>query len=484
MLKRFGLRFVMWLFLADLTLTAFALRLSSAVRLWLPWGAEIDLETVTLSFYVYLMVLFIWAVVFQMFSVYDPKRTLRLVDELQQLVLAAFMSTLGLAGALYFSFRDISRLQVIYFFGLDLALLMGLRVLLRLLFHLQGERRHNARRVLIIGAGQVGQQVAAMIREFAWAGLELVGYLDDAPYWTRYNASPERSTVLDTVQCDGPPVLGGLEDALRLVKELQIDEVVVALPLRDHERLAAVTYALQEVPVNIRVVPDYFNLVFLRAAAEDFGGMPLITLREPALTEFQRVVKRAFDLVLGTVLMVASLPLMALIALAIKLDSPGPIIFKHQRAGENGKLFLMYKFRSMVEGADERREEVIGRAPDGTIIHKRPDDPRVTRVGRFIRAFSLDEMPQLFNVLRGEMSLVGPRPEIPWLVKGYEEWQRKRFAVPPGITGWWQVNGRADKLMHAHTEEDLFYIKNYSLLLDLQILWRTVGAVLKRRGAY
>ncbi len=476
MLKRFGLRFVMWLFLADLTLTAFALRLSSAARLWLPWGADIDLETVTLSFYVYLIVLLIWAVVFQMFSVYDPKRTLRLVDELQQLVLVAFMSTLGLAGALYFSFRDISRLQVIYFFGLDLALLMGLRVLLRLLFHLQGERRHNARRVLIIGAGQVGQQVAAMIREFAWAGLELVGYLDDA--------SPERSTVLDTVQCDDLPVLGGLEDAQRLVKERQIDEVVVALPLRAHERLAAVTYALQEVPVNIRVVPDYFNLVFLRAAAEDFGGMPLITLREPALTEFQRVVKRAFDLVLGAVLMVASLPLMALIALAIKLDSPGPIIFKHQRAGENGKLFLMYKFRSMVEGADERREEVIGRAPDGTIIHKRSDDPRVTRVGRFIRAFSLDEMPQLFNVLRGEMSLVGPRPEIPWLVKGYEEWQRKRFAVPPGITGWWQVNGRADKLMHAHTEEDLFYIKNYSLLLDLQILWRTVGAVLKRRGAY
>ena len=468
MLKRFGLRFVMWLFLADLTLTAFALRLSSAVRLWLPWGADIDLETVTLSFYIYLMVLLIWAVVFQMFSVYDPKRTLRLVDELQQLVLAVFMSTLGLAGALYFSFRDISRLQVIYFFGLDLALLLGLRVLLRLLFHLRGEHRHNARRVLVVGAGQVGQEVAAMIREYAWAGLELVGYLDDA--------SLERS--------NGLPVLGGPEDAQRLVREWQIDEVVVALPLRDHEHLAAVTYALQEVPVNIRVVPDYFNLVFLRAAVEDFGGMPLITLREPALTEFQRVVKRAFDLVLGTVLLVASLPLMAFIALAIKLDSPGPIIFRHQRVGENGKLFLMYKFRSMVEGADERREEVIGHAPDGTIVHKRPDDPRVTRVGRFIRTFSLDEMPQLFNVLRGEMSMVGPRPEIPWLVEQYEKWQRKRFAVPPGITGWWQVNGRADKLMHAHTEEDLFYIKNYSLLLDLQILWRTVGAVLKRKGAY
>lgn len=468
MLKRFGLRLVVWVCLADLALTEIALRLSGTLRLWLPLGTELDLSKVTLCFYVYLMVTLIWAVVFQLFSVYDPKRTLRLVDELQQLVPAIFMSTLVFAGALYFSFRDISRLQVIYFFGIDLALLLGLRVLLRLAFHLQGGRRYNARRVLVVGAGKVGQEVAAMIRQYAWAGLELVGYLDDNP----------------CKRDNGLPVLGVLEDAPRLVREMEIDEVVVALPLRDHERLAAVTFALQQVPVNIRVVPDYFNLVFLRASVEDFGGMPLITLREPALTEFQRTVKRAFDLVVGTVLTVVSLPLMALIALAIKLDSPGPAIFKQQRVGENGRLFLMYKFRSMVDGADERREEVIKCASDGTIVHKYPDDPRITRVGHFIRVLSLDELPQLFNVLKGEMSLVGPRPEMLWLVEEYEDWQLKRFTVPQGITGWWQVNGRSDKLMHEHTEEDLFYIKNYSLLLDLQILWRTVGAVLKQAGAY
>ena len=468
MLKRFGLRLVVWVCLADLALTEIALRLSGTLRLWLPLGTELDLSKVTLCFYVYLMVTLIWAVVFQLFSVYDPKRTLRLVDELQQLVPAIFMSTLVFAGALYFSFRDISRLQVVYFFGIDLALLLGLRVLLRLAFHLQGGRRYNARRVLVVGAGKVGQEVAAMIRQYAWAGLELVGYLDDNP----------------CKRDNGLPVLGVLEDAPRLVREMEIDEVVVALPLRDHERLAAVTFALQQVPVNIRVVPDYFNLVFLRASVEDFGGMPLITLREPALTEFQRTVKRAFDLVVGTVLTVVSLPLMALIALAIKLDSPGPAIFKQQRVGENGRLFLMYKFRSMVDGADERREEVIKCASDGTIVHKYPDDPRITRVGHFIRVLSLDELPQLFNVLKGEMSLVGPRPEMLWLVEEYEDWQLKRFTVPQGITGWWQVNGRSDKLMHEHTEEDLFYIKNYSLLLDLQILWRTVGAVLKQAGAY
>jgi len=468
MLKRLGLRLAVWMCLVDLALTGLALHLSGTFRLWLSLGAKVDLNKVTLNFYVYLMVLAIWTVTFQVFSVYDAKRTLRLVDELQQLIPATFMSTLIFAGALYFSFRDISRLQVTYFFAIDLSLLVGLRALLRLGFRLQGSHRYNTRRVLVVGAGKVGQEVAAMIREYVWAGLELVGYLDDDP----------------RKRDNGLPVLGVLEDSTRLVKELDIDEVVVALPLRDHERLATVTYALQQVPVNIRVVPDYFSLVFLRASVEDFGGMPLITLREPALTEFQRAVKRIFDLVVGSILTVVSLPLMALIALAIKLDSPGPVIFKQQRVGENGKLFFMYKFRSMVDGADERREEVIQRASDGTIAHKWPDDPRVTRLGRFLRAFSLDELPQLFNVLRGEMSLVGPRPEMPWLVEKYENWQLKRFTVPQGITGWWQVNGRASKLMHENTEEDLFYIKNYTLLLDLQILWRTIGAVLKRKGAY
>jgi exopolysaccharide biosynthesis polyprenyl glycosylphosphotransferase len=468
MLKHFGLRFVFWLYLADLALTAFALRLSSAIRLWLPWGAEVDLETVTLTFYIYPMVLVIWAAVFQLFSVYDPKRTLRLADEIQRLVLAALTATFVFAGALYFSFRGVSRLQVIYFCGLDLSLLVGLRVLLRSVFHLQGNHRHDARRVLVIGAGRVGQAAATMIQEYAWAGLELVGYLDDDP----------------RKRGNGLPVLGVLEEAPKLVRELEVDEVVVALPLRDHERLAHITYALHRVPVNIRVVPDYFNLVFLRASVEDFGGMPLITLREPALNQFQRATKRAFDLVVGTALAVVALPPMLLIALAIKLDSPGPAIFKQQRVGENGELFMMYKFRSMIENADEHREEVIAYTPDGTLVHKNPDDPRVTRVGRFIRSFSLDELPQLLNVLKGEMSLVGPRPEMPWLVEAYEDWQLKRFTVPQGITGWWQINGRANKLMHRHVEEDLFYIKNYSLLLDIQILGRTIGAVLNRRGAF
>ena len=138
----------------------------------------------------------------------------------------------------------------------------------------------------------------------------------------------------------------------------------------------------------------------------------------------------------------------------------------------------------MYQDAEARQDEVTTQTADGQIIYKSPNDPRVTRVGRFIRRTSLDELPQLFNVLKGDMSLVGPRPELPWLVEKYQPWQRKRFAVPQGITGWWQINGRSDKPMHLHIEEDLYYIQNYSLLLDIRILWATLGAVIKRKGAF
>jgi exopolysaccharide biosynthesis polyprenyl glycosylphosphotransferase len=196
------------------------------------------------------------------------------------------------------------------------------------------------------------------------------------------------------------------------------------------------------------------------------------------------MVKRAFDLIVGSVIQIFVAPVMILIAFAIKISSPGPILFKQRRVGENGRLFWMYKFRSMIVDADTQLREVIREDEEGNIIHKTPHDPRITYIGRFIRRTSLDELPQLFNVMKGEMSLVGPRPELPFLVEKYEPWQRKRFAVPQGITGWWQVNGRSDKPMHLHTEDDLYYVQNYSLLLDMRILIKTIWVVLRGKGAY
>ncbi|MCC7208970.1 MAG: sugar transferase, partial [Anaerolineae bacterium] len=194
------------------------------------------------------------------------------------------------------------------------------------------------------------------------------------------------------------------------------------------------------------------------------------------LTPQQRAMKRAMDILLTSLALVFALPIMAIVALAIKLDSPGPILFKQRRVGEGGRLFYVYKFRSMVANAEALQAKVNQTDEHGNVIHKSKHDPRVTRVGRIIRKTSLDELPQLFNVLEGTMSLVGPRPELPWLVEQYQPWQRKRFLVPQGITGWWQVNGRSEKPCHLSTEQDLWYIEHYSVWLDIIVLLKTIPA--------
>jgi exopolysaccharide biosynthesis polyprenyl glycosylphosphotransferase len=465
LLRRYGVS--IGLFIGDLLLTLAALFCSAWWRPYLPLGHYVPPDRATPAWQVYLLVGLIWAGVFLILGVYDTARHHRVVDELQTVTVSVGLAGLVFAGALYFSFREISRLQALLFITLDWSLLLGFRLVARALLRLF-RPAVGARRVLVVGAGPVGQDAAGMIQQYAWAGLELVGFLDD-----KVPESPQ-----------DPPILGRLEQAVQVVESQRVDEVVVALPLRAHRRLVETVLALQRTRASVRVVPDFFDLAFVRASLEDFGGMPLIGLREPALDPFQRAVKRALDLMLACVALLISLPIMALVALGIKLDSPGPVLFKQQRVGENGRLFWMYKFRSMVEDADAHVGDVIKTNEDGALLYKRQDDPRVTRIGRIIRRLSLDELPQFFNVLKGEMSLVGPRPELPWLVEEYEDWQCKRFAVPQGITGWWQVNGRSDKPMHLHTEEDLYYIQHYSLLLDLQILWRTLGAVLRSRGAY
>ena len=313
--------------------------------------------------------------------------------------------------------------------------------------------------------------MAEGVRAQSASGLQLVGCVDSEVGWL----SPDNPAA---------PLLGTIQSAPSLVKQNAVDEVIFALPMRDHRAIESLVVALEDQPVRVRVVPDFLDLAMSRATIEDFNGLPLVGLRDSAIDDFDRVVKRVFDLVISTFTLLVAWPIMLVIAVAIKFDSPGPAVFVQERIGENGQPFNMFKFRSMVVDAEQLASSVVHEDDEGVLIHKLPDDPRVTRIGQFIRRMSLDELPQLFNVLRGEMSLVGPRPELPSLVEHYETWQRRRFAVPPGMTGWWQVNGRSDRLMHLHTEDDLYYIQNYSPLLDSQILWPTVGVVLRGRGAF
>lgn len=467
MFRKFSMNYAILSLGMDLLGTVAAFWLAGWLRAVLPWGEPAGPWGVYPAL-LYWIGLLVWLSIALVCSLYDPRRTYKAVDEFQSLFLAMFFFALAMAGLLYFTQRGLSRILLVYATLVQGTLLLGWRVVSRLVFLVLNGRVYRARRVLIVGAGTTGRRAAGMIREYAWTGLHLVGYMDDDAL----------------LRENGLPVLGSVAETRQVVEREQVDDVVVALPRKAYGKVNQLVVSLQNLPVNIRVVPDYFSLALYRATVEDFGGLPMINLRDPALNDVQRLVKRLFDLIAGSLAILLALPLMGLVALAIKLSSPGPILFKQRRVGENGRLFEMYKFRSMVVGAETMQWEVSDVDENGRVVHKKQDDPRVTRVGRFIRKFSLDELPQLFNVLKGEMTLVGPRPEMPWLVETYEPWQHKRFAVPQGITGWWQVNGRSDRLMHLHIEDDLHYIQNYSLLLDLFILWKTIWVVLRGRGAY
>lgn len=458
MFRRFSTNFAILSILIDAGLTLVALNL--AVKL-LPTFSGAP-EPITFPSFLYALVPPFWAIIFIFSAVYDPRRIPRVVDEFQSVTIATCFATLAFAGLLFFVAPAGSRSLFVLFILLDLALLLGWRTVLRLTVNL-GSLAPAGRRVLIVGCGEVGQRTGQMIQQYSWMGLQLVGYLDDG-------LNPEL------------PILGPVNEAQAIVRQQRIDDVVITLPQQAYGQINNLVLALHKLPVEVRVVPDYFSLALYRAKAEDFGGLPMISLRDPALNHLQRLVKRIFDLVIGGLAFLVVLPLFGGIAMAIALTSQGPVFYLQQRVGENGRPFTMYKFRTMRLNADQ--EPMGQEMVNGRPVYKIKNDPRVTPIGRFLRRTSLDELPQLLNVLKGEMSLVGPRPEMPWLVEKYEPWQRKRFAVPQGMTGWWQVNGRADRPMHLHTEDDLYYIQNYSIWMDLYILIKTPYVILRGQGAY
>jgi exopolysaccharide biosynthesis polyprenyl glycosylphosphotransferase len=466
MLRRFRW-VVLALFLLDILFTEAALYRSDLVRRSLDIGRPINPAVSFLNPYIYLMVAFIFPLVFQMLGVYRSEQAVKFLAQVRRLMLAVPVATFLLAGALYLSFRDVPRLLVFYFAIFDLALLSLLRLLVSLVLQLLPERSRPISRVLVVGAGEMGRAVAKAIKKQFGAGSAIAGFADDG----------EPDAELEY------PLLGPVDKAPYLAEVYRCDQVVIALPRSDAARLEQIVYDLQVLPLRVHIVPDFLGLAMARASVEEIAGLPLIGLREPAIEGGIWAAKRTFDLVVSVAALLFLWPLMLFIALLIKLDSPGPVIFKQRRVGENNRPFWIYKFRTMVKDAGDAPPKL---QPDeqGRIVFKVPDDPRVTRVGRALRRTSMDELPNLFNVIKGEMSLVGPRPEVRSIAEGYEMWQRGRLAVPPGMTGWWQVSGRSDLPMHLNTQYDLYYVQNYSMWLDLKILFKTIGTVIRGRGAY
>ena len=466
---RYSFRQLVTLMLSDCAAIIVALFLSSFLRMHLELGTAGPDSGFQTPPSLYVVAPILWILALHLAQVYSLRHNLSLQIEITNLVLGHVGATLLFWGVLYIGFRDYSRLQSIYAVVLTLIFLLSRRLLSRALFSVISNRDHESCRVLIVGNDETAQRLGQAITYSRSFRLRLVGYV-------RQTDTPGSAEITD----EG--LLGSIQDLPSLIQEHGITDIVISLQWFDREASLLIAQILKLVEahaVSVRVAPDYSDVAYFHTSSEAFAGIPLIGIREPIFTHSERIIKRTVDIVFSGFALVLCAPLFLLIAIAIRSDSPGPILLSQERIGYRGRRFAMYKFRSMVHSPDG--QPISG--PTFNLV-KLKDDPRITRVGKILRRTSLDELPQFFNVLVGDMSLVGPRPEVPWMVEHYEWWQRKRFEVPQGMTGWWQVNGRADKPMYFHTSDDLYYIRNYSLWLDFRILVRTGVAVIFGRGAY
>lgn len=408
-------------------------------------------------------------------GLYQDERDRTLAEEVVKIGNATSNAAIVLM-ALSFLLRPLvfSRLMIVQAAIISLLLLMVFRWLLRLLRNYLHRRGVGIETVLVVGGGEIGRHVIRTIVARPALGMRLLGFLDDDPE----RGSKPLGRVL---------ALGSIDQLEKIIDNQRVDLVIVTLPWKSQRRILQIVEECQNKNARVLVVPDLFQLNMAHIQVDMLGGLPLLSARRP--TDFRRaqlLMKRVMDFVIILVALPVVLPIALLTALVIRLDSKGDVLFYQTRIGYKGKPFKMIKFRSMVTNAEDLQDQVVVRTaddPEGK-LQRKDDDPRITRVGRFIRRTSIDELPQLINVLRGEMSLVGPRPALPQEIALYKAWHHQRLGALPGITGLWQVSGRSDIPFEEKVLLDIYYIENWSLGLDIQIALQTVPEVLFSRGAY
>ncbi len=446
----------------DVVTLAVAFALSWYVRFtWFSWEVlpptNETLETLAL-------VLVIFPVVFRGSNLYTTNRSRSHISEVFEVFKATVLSTLVLVGVSYFIRERYSRLTIVLFAGFAFVSLSTVRLAFRALFNELRRRGVNLKTILVVGAGALGQRVVETIEQHRELGFKVTGLL------TR---KPEKvgTTVLRT------PVIGLFSDLERVLDEKPVDQVILALPLDEQGQLREIMEVLALRTVDVKVVPDLFNYVTLRGGLEEFGGLPIISLQGAPLEGWNRIAKRAFDILLSSVALLLLVPVMGVLAVLVKLTSRGPIFYAQERMGMDGHLFHMFKFRTMRVDAEKEGARFAT-----------PNDDRRTPIGAFLRKTSLDELPQFWNVFVGDMSLVGPRPERPVFIEEFKKQIPRyhlRHMVKSGITGWAQINGlRGDTSIKDRIDYDLYYIENWSLLFDLKILLRTALGGFLSKNAY
>ena len=451
------------LFVADLGLIAFAWVAAWYVRFevmtppqWLPLGRYLEFLP---------GVLVIWGTVFLFSGLYRTRRAQRLPLIVFAVARAVVFGVLASVAATFF-YREFSfsRLHMLFFGVGSSVLLVLLRLAIYAVLRRARQQGKNLRRVLVVGAGRAGQRLASAFRQYPWMGFEVVGFLDDRQ--------------------DGPDVLGPVDDLVPVMDRLAaggqaVDMVYVCLPSWASEKMEHIIDAASTRLAHVCLVPDLFQFdMILNSRVSDIDGLPVIHLIDETPFDFRRVVKRGADIVFSLAVLVLLAPVFVVIALAVKLSSPGPVFYRQERMGLNGRTFEMLKFRSMPVAAEAKSGAVWAKAGEN----------RATPVGTLLRRTSLDELPQFLNVLLGDMSVVGPRPERPVFIEEFKErvpHYMLRHKVKAGITGWAQVNGwRGNTSIEKRIEYDLYYIQHWSLGLDLKIMAMTVWKGFVHEHAY
>jgi len=461
------------LVLSDLVLINISLGLAYWMRYELRWFAEVGFDAPFSDYVPFAIILSILLpTTFKLDGVYRGRRSQSWFDQMYAIVNATAKGTIVLL-ALTFGFRPLVYSRLLFLEAAVLiVLLTGLSRVVKGYIEARLRRRGiGVDRVLIVGAGEIGRTVIRTIVARPDLGYQIVGLVDD---------NPDRGNT-DIGRVKG---LGGLDKLAEIVDNAAVDQVIITLPWMYQRKIMGIVRECERKRVKARIVPDLFQMSLSQVDVDDLGGLPLIGVRETTIGGWQRALKRVMDTAIATVAGVLLLPLLGLVALAIKLDSSGPAVFRQLRVGKGRQQFWCYKFRSMHEGAENELERLQAyNEADGPLFKIR-DDPRMTRVGRWLRRTSLDELPQLYNVLRGEMSLVGPRPHLHSEVAKFEPWQMRRLDVAPGITGLQQVSGRSELPFDEQCLLDIYYIENWSPILDIKILLRTVPKMFTGHGAY
>ncbi|HVE48318.1 MAG TPA: undecaprenyl-phosphate glucose phosphotransferase [Casimicrobiaceae bacterium] len=406
-------------------------------------------------------------ILFPIMGLYGSRRGVTAFEDVRQIVNAVLVLSAAWFVFLFFSKTgaDFSRVWSAYWVGLMLVGHLLLRGVTRLFLRALRRRGYNLRHVIIVGAGRLGATIAERLRAAPWAGFAIRGFYDDDPN-------------LQEQMIAGVPVLGTIDRVTADLEADPADQVWIALPLRAEERIREVMDDLQQHSIQIRFVPDIYNFNLLHHSVSEIEGLPVINVTDSPLQGPGLIAKEVEDFVLALAIVVVTTPVLLAIALGVKLSSPGPILYRQERVTWNGNRFPMLKFRSMPLDAEN----------DGAPVWARAGEQRATRFGRFLRRYSLDELPQLFNVLNGEMSIVGPRPERPEFVQRFKRdipGYMQKHLVKAGITGWAQVNDlRGDTDLAQRIQYDLYYIEHWSIWFDLRIIGLTLLHIARSRNAY